>query len=261
MSVLGDRDPTVTDYQFVLRWLEHKCSLHGFNRMSRTETLFARKFWACLCLIALAVLVFSMLNIVSDYISFETVESSKKSQKGSLRYPHVTVCNHNSLYTDALQGNPQFDGFCDYNFDYDSSERDYIVKNLTDDELRQYGPPFSDFIFSCFVGGYNCSSPEYWTSIVPDSYRWGACWTLDTTYVSRDHGISGASYVGLVNSVDLVLNVNESNYCASTSASVGARMMLHDQTTYPNPDTGLSLAPGFSWSIGMSRTSTLELGN
>ena len=86
------------------------------------------------------------------------------------------------------------------------------MKNLTDAELRRYGPPFDTFIWSCFVGGYNCTSALFWTSIVPDSYRWGACWTLDTTAVAKHYGLGGAYYVGLVNSIDLVLNVNESDY-------------------------------------------------
>ena len=179
-----------------------------------------------------------------DWASFSStyVTSYKRGRFGALAYPDVTVCNLNTLVDDDRLSK-SLQSFCDTkNMSYNAAVK--VLMNRTDMEFIAYGSTLEELIDSCDVAGERCKM-EDWNQIVPYGAGWGVCYTLNTERFGRPEGI------GIYNSISIKMSIETSKYCASISDQEGVRVTVHERGSFPDPNTGVTLAPAEAHALGL----------
>ena len=172
-----------------------------------------------------------------------------------MSFPVVTLCNNNVIYTrtEGEQALPEeLQEFCNNTKQYDEAVK--VLGNLSASEFQRYGANVEDFINGCDIEGVSCVDPKYWTASVPDTFAWGLCYSLDTSLFDKPSGL------GIWNSISLELNLESDMYCGSISPDVGARMAVHEQGSWPNPNEGYTLASSSSYLVEIGLKRVIRLG-
>mmetsp|Transcript_9068 Transcript_9068/g.18332 ORF Transcript_9068/g.18332 Transcript_9068/m.18332 type:complete len:483 (+) Transcript_9068:50-1498(+) len=235
-----------------------RSSTHGTPKLA-TGSQFTRRWihtWQTILVFAACLMLFLVYSNLESYFEFNsTYITTLQTSRSNLVWPDVTVCNNNVLYTrdegeQALP--PDLSKYCNETTTFNESVK--VLGELTASEYRKYGSNIDEFIMSCEVEGVSCKDPKYWKATVPDTFSWGLCYTLDASQFGRPTGL------GVWNAIELELNLQSELYCGSIAQDVGARITLHEQGSWPDPNEGYTLAASSKYMIGIGMSKILRLG-
>ncbi|XP_041062870.1 amiloride-sensitive sodium channel subunit beta-like [Carcharodon carcharias] len=130
-----------------------------------------------------------------------------------------------------------------------------ILSNMPQSDRKMMGEQGEDFILACVFGGQPCNL-ENFTLLMHPTY--GNCyifnWGLESEALVTSN--PGAGF-----GLKLVLDISQEDYNPFLSIAAGARLMLHQQNTYPFlQDLGLYAMPGTETSIGIFVDEIVRLG-
>ena len=232
--------------------------------------------WLAIFFISVAFMIWGLYTVSEVYLNRDTFFFRVKYYPASLRFPAVTVCNHNPYYNVSVYSE-EFHSLSNetqaailYEFyrkdrlvDVDTSRLLEIINDslafdifteqfnqLVNIEtiLREYGHKLEDGLLSCYFNSIECGI-ENFTEIVT---AYGLCYTfnLDSTWSITSAGTS--------HGLSLIINIDQLRYMYYTSHTAGLQVFVHPQDEYPYSGEfhGFSVPPGFETQVAISLTNT-----
>ncbi|XP_064414910.1 amiloride-sensitive sodium channel subunit beta [Latimeria chalumnae] len=121
-----------------------------------------------------------------------------------------------------------------------------IVSQLPVSEQREIGYSGEEFILTCLFAGEPCDYRNFTQMFHP---TYGNCYIFNW---GQDGNALISSNPGADFGLKLVLDINQEEYIPFLTTSAGARLMLHDQNTFPFlKDLGMYAMAGSQTSIGI----------
>ena len=233
--------------------------------------------WLTIFFISVAFMIWGLYNISEVYFDRATFFSRTKHFPASLKFPAITICNHNpyydiSVYSDefnSLSNETQAAIFYEFYrkdrlFDVSTSRlleiiNDSVAFDIFTEQfnqsvnietiLRQHGHKLEGGLLSCSFDGRECGIQNF-TEIVT---AYGLCYTLD--FGMPNYNITRA---GTSHGLSLIINIEQSRYMYYTSHTAGLQVFVHPQDEYPYSGEfhGFSVPPGFETQVAISLTDT-----
>ncbi|XP_077982540.1 acid-sensing ion channel 1B-like [Glandiceps talaboti] len=262
----------------MFRSFTQEAGVTGIRFIGKKETNEVRRFiWTVIVLLALSGLVYQVSSLVLSFfdrpinVNIKYEEPTQKSD-----FPDLTICNNNLMSYEALLSsigsvefmdpivaytNTLMQSGSDFYYDEDKSRFDptstFADSTFGDKTLLEYFEDLTqdvdDIIRRCSFGGTSCG-PQHFTRIVTN---YGICYQFNAESFGNRSKVSNA---GQEYGLHLLLYANENDYVGPRS-EVGFRIMVHDRDEIPDvTGHGVSISPGTSTSIGLTKTMLSNLG-
>ena len=225
---------------------------HGFGQVIAAEHFLLKIFWI-LSILACHILIFVHVKpLVTRYISKPVSTTESVVYGHAAKYPVVVVCNENMIKRDKVPLLLQeINNIAANNI----KSVDYTLiaelEGKIGRKIFKYGYNFEDMFIKCTLyQTKDCTSENYW-----DSYwhpRYGACFAFNDHNFQDGNAnyIERAARAGRLESIELILKINQQEYFKNLTSDAGIRLYIGDQGTHYQPfEKGISLAPGFSYDI------------
>lgn len=259
-------------------------TVHGLRYVFESPSRFRRMLWLLLLLGATGIYVYLVKESVAKYysnpVSIEFTEIIP--EKGELTFPAVTICNLNrfvktkinmfendenfykmSLNLSACEAIKmvnenmtcgqgllcafeQFGSAVAENCNDSTRQRVISVLNSTKDPIfnpeeffETYGHHFHEmFLYYCrFADFENCTPADFHSSLTEN----GRCFTFNSG--KNGTKIRGARRAGSSGGLSVVIDV-QANENTISEFSRGLRVIVHDQGTFINLESGFNVFPG-----------------
>ncbi|CAF0715638.1 unnamed protein product [Brachionus calyciflorus] len=227
---------------------------HGIPSIIRSDKLAIRLMWIIFTIISTGLCGFMIVQSILNYFSFETTSKIQVITETNAIFPTVTICNTNYFTT---KYSAEFINNLSLEIPLGSNYFDYIkyytIRKiiLSDDELRsnsyKFGDTFKKLIINCKLSTIDCKSEEYWIYYYHQLY--GNCYQINA---NREKLIS-VDRTGWQNSLSIILNISLADGLEGLFASIGAIVMIHNQTTSPITADPLTVSPGIETNFAISR--------
>nr|XP_006818643.1 PREDICTED: acid-sensing ion channel 1-like [Saccoglossus kowalevskii] len=238
----------------------------------RNSTLYRRLVWLAIVLGALIGLLYQVGKMSSAFSQRPVNVNIRFEEPPETKFPAVTICNNNMFMLAKLVvisgGMTDFSAAFPYIlalFPMDGVniyEEEYIIPvdagygtgGLTLYEFMiSNSHSASEMIERCSFGGVECG-PDNFTQTVTN---YGVCYTFNANIQDALTTRNEGERYGL----SLYLNADEKEYFAPRT-TVGFRLMIHGQDEVPDvSNQGLSVSPGTTTSIAITKTVTKNLGS
>ena len=247
------------------KWLD-TTTIHGLVHVFKGKSRIRRIIW----LVSFLFTAFSCAAIIGYYIVLwaqdpTTTTISLVSDSKGQSFPAVTVCNLNAVKNDdaadqdvvellSIFSKPSF-GFINswpiistYNKSCNDSLNDISNENKEQTLLEAFangGHRIDEFVVYCGFAGSNGNILRCEESLQPVFTSLGVCFTFNSAYngqPDRKVTLAGPQF-----GLNLVLNVNRSEYSRLSSSNVGVKVSVHDRNSMPVPhQAGVTLSPGMN---------------
>ncbi|XP_043221876.1 degenerin unc-8-like isoform X1 [Amphibalanus amphitrite] len=125
----------------------------------------------------------------------------------------------------------------------------------------EIGLSFEDFIIECSYMGSDCGDQRLFRTVTSPQY--GNCYTFNSNVTESEDlyaGMRETSLTGDMFSFSLILNMKEYVYPPSRTASLGARIVVHNPDQVPAVEqSGLNLYPQTTTSVAIDQWSVQRL--
>ena len=243
------------------KWLDNT-SIHGVVHIFKGKSRLRRILWLIVFLFA----AITCAGIIIFYIVLWTQDPTSTSislisDDEGQSFPAVTVCNLNAIKKDYADqnvvdllnkfANPT-SGFIQ-NWPFSN-----ISRSCTDsleaisiehrqeklfDAYTNGGNEIDDFVVYCGFAGSDGNIVRCEESLEPVFTSLGVCFTFNSAYNGQPD--RKATNAGPQFGLNLVLNVNRSEYSRLSSSNVGVKVSVHDRNSMPVPhQAGVTLSPG-----------------
>ena len=225
---------------------------HGFGQVIVAEHFLLKIFWI-LSILTCHILIFVHVRpLVTRYISKPVSTTESIVYEHAPKYPVVVVCNENMVKRDKvpllLQEINNITGNNIQSVDHT------LIAELEAEigrKIFKYGYNFEDLFAKCkLFQTKDCTSENLW-----DLYwhpRYGSCFAFNDYYFQNGsvNHIERAARAGRLESIELILKINQQQYFENLTSDAGIRLYIGYQGTHYQPfEKGISLAPGFSYDI------------
>ncbi|XP_015913576.1 acid-sensing ion channel 4-A-like [Parasteatoda tepidariorum] len=257
-------------------------NVYALSRILDTKNRCIKIMWIYITAIAIVASMFQFVCFTKKFLSYPTVTSLLHKIDDKDQYPSVTICNLNRIKRTSdnclklalpwavCYGNRVF-----FNGSYlilserknffsckrkqkntNSEEKNTIMGLLTKfaklglSERKSLGSKAETFITHCTFRGQQCNWKDF---TLTHSLQYGNCFTFNSSKYFYGNEIN-KSY-GYNKGLEIILNLETVNYLPLLSASVGAKVIIHDSFEEPNiEDKGFFISPGFQTSVSLRKT-------
>ncbi|CAF0936619.1 unnamed protein product [Brachionus calyciflorus] len=227
---------------------------HGIPNIIRSDKLGLRLIWIISTIISTGLCSYMIVQGFINYFSFETTSKIQVYTETSSIFPAITICNLNYFTTEysvefirnLSLDIPQPSSY----FDYDKY---FMIRQIisTNEELMsnsyEYGDSFEKLIIYCQLLTIDCKNKEYWNYFYHEFY--GNCYQINT----KLENLIRVSRTGWSNALHMILNISVAYGLEDLFPSIGAAIMIHNQTTSPLSTDAFAVSPGVETSIAISR--------
>ncbi|CAF0969119.1 unnamed protein product [Brachionus calyciflorus] len=226
---------------------------HGIPNMIRSDKLALRLMWIFFTIVSTGLCSYMIVQSIMNYLRFETTSKIQIHSETSSIFPAVTICNMNyftSEYSAEFIGNLSLNISSYSYFDYDkyfTATQIIMINEELTSESYKFGDSFEKLILHCKLLTIDCNKKEYWTYYYHQIY--GNCYQIN----SDRENLIRLSRTGWFNSLSIILNISLADGLEDLYGSIGAIVMIHNQTTSPLSAFAVAVAPGVETSIGISR--------
>ncbi|KAK3725318.1 hypothetical protein QZH41_012013 [Actinostola sp. cb2023] len=283
--------PITVEHESVLSILKDFCAYTtwgGLNRIVCSKYIVFKFCWLLAFIAAFGIGVFQLIGLFYMHQSKPISTRISLEHSVSLPFPSITLCNFNIILKSHINDLPT--SIKDYIKKYatkrnaSSQQSDTHQKSLHDDDqgiahpdsldrdfkiteqiaallaiqkeskLAPLGHQFSSMIRSCRYKGVNCrnfTAGMYWSTFW--HYKYGNCYTFNPKLIdgSVRKGLI-ASKPGPSHGLVIEFDTQQEEYIDQLTQDAGAVVQVSPRGQMPFPfEEGLSLAPGFSTSIGL----------
>ena len=244
------------------KWLDIT-TIHGIVHVFKGKSRLRRIIWLFVFLFA----SFGCVGIITYYIVHwardpTTTTISVISSTDGQSFPAVTVCNLNAVKKDYADpdvvellntfATPTSGFIRDWPFSITNKSCIESLNDISNEDQRQTmldaytngGYKTEDFVVYCGFAGSDGNIVRCEESLQPVFTSLGVCFTFNSAYSSgqpdRKVTLAGPQF-----GLNLVLNVNRSEYPRSSKANVGVKVSVHDRNSLPVPhQAGVTISPG-----------------
>ena len=260
------------------KWLDDT-AIEGIVHVFKEKSLIRRVIWGLIFFVAVFFCLYNIGDRASYYASSPSSTTLSVSNKDSVPFPAVTICNLNPIkksvaeqlnIADLLklyyQSNTVFfytRPHLLYTLNLSTNEPcnsylnviDNSTQSMTLHDLYVNGAfNSSELIQLCFFGQEYTICNDMFEPIIT---HLGLCYSINTnaTLFSRTPGVSGGLYV--------LINIQANNYIASLDGTAGVKVLVHSKDVLPDPvELGIAISPGKSAYISFNEEITNdETGN
>ena len=225
---------------------------HGFGQIIVAEHFLLKIFWIVAILTCHILIFVHVKPLVNRYISRPVSTTESVVYEHAPEYPVLVVCNENMIKRAKvpllLQKINSISGKNIQSVDYT------LIAELEAEigrKIFKYGYNFEDLFAKCTLfQTKDCTSENLW-----DLYwhpRYGSCFAFNDYYFQNGsvNHIERAARAGRLESIELILKINQQQYFENLTSDAGIRLYIGYQGTHYQPfEKGISLAPGFSYDI------------
>ncbi|XP_025110808.1 amiloride-sensitive sodium channel subunit beta-like isoform X2 [Pomacea canaliculata] len=239
---------------------------------------FPQLMWLLFLGIATGVMLYQLVLLFQQYFQWP-IQTEVSLGFSPLSLPAVTICNANAVrlsqasklscflqaaldvprsYQDpvCLDGKAQLNGTYDFSHlacdgDCDGSLGNSSIKQFianvgfaksSRESLKEVGHQAEDMILDCSIAGRSCGYRNFTHSL---SYDYGNCFTLSLPNIKMTRS-------GPLQGLFLELNIESDEYLSTEDAGYGLRVVLHPNSTRPNPSNGgFTVAAGSEVFVGL----------
>ena len=239
-------------------WL-YNTTIHGIVHVFTSKSPIVRIFWTAIFLGALVGCLYNVVDRFITYIDRPTSTSVAFEVNDGVQFPEITVCNMNPItvsYLNRVDKDDAINNLLLILYDVtsllglleDTTDENELTEALLDFCWNQTANnvteiPFHEafsssrllnFIDECyFIGDFESCKDKF----VPVFTNLGLCYTLDIGKRVKKSGIAQG--------VRLVLNITQSEYLTPFYSNAGAKISVHPQGVFPEPDEqGIAVPPG-----------------
>ena len=244
------------------KWLDNT-SIHGVVHIFRGKSRLRRLLWLLVFLFAAiscaGIIIFYIVEWAGDPT---TTTISVISSTDGQSFPAVTVCNLNAVKKDYADpdvvellntfATPTSGFIKDWPFSITNKSCIESLNDISNEDQRQTildaytngGWESEDFVVYCGFAGSDGNIVRCEESLQPVFTSLGVCFTFNSAYSSGQPGRK-VTLAGPQFGLNLVLNVNRSEYSRSSKANVGVKVSVHDRNSMPVPhQAGVTISPG-----------------
>ncbi|CAF0813633.1 unnamed protein product [Brachionus calyciflorus] len=229
---------------------------HGIPNIIRSDKLSLRLMWIFFTLISTGLCSYMIVESFIIYFSFETTSKIQIITETISTFPVITICNtifftndYSAKFLNNISTTQNISTISNY-FQYNKF---LILRNFvfTNEELKsnltKYGDSFDKLITNCRFLSINCKNEKYWNFYFHQIY--GNCYQLN----AKSGNLLRVSQTGWKSALNIILNISLAHGLESLFASMGAIVMIHNQTTSPLSADEFSISPGIETNIAISR--------
>ena len=235
---------------------------HGVVRIFKGKSIIRRLFWLIIVLTAAGGCLYNISDRIRFLISEPTSTTISITRKTTLTFPAVTVCNLNSLrfgvleernLTDLIQTAIFLVTEADAQSCEDEESQSDNLSRITYEELiMQARYKVEELIGECFFAGESCGNVT--EVFEPVFTNLGICYTFNSAKIQP---LLQSRGTGQRQGLQLVVNVNQSEYATPTDA--GVKVAIHTQSEPPLPDDqGIGVPTGRNAFISIKEQSILD---
>ena len=235
---------------------------HGVVRIFKGKSIIRRLFWLIIVLTAAGGCLYNISDRIRFLISEPTSTTISITRKTTLTFPAVTVCNLNSLrfgvleernLTDLIQTAIFLVTEADAQSCEDEESQSDNLSRITYEELiMQARYKVEELIGECFFAGESCGNVT--EVFEPVFTNLGICYTFNSAKIQP---LLQSRGTGQRQGLQLVVNVNQSEYATPTDA--GVKVAIHTQSEPPLPDDqGIGVPTGRNSFISIKERSILD---
>ena len=234
---------------------------HGVMRIFISKSYIRRLFWLVVVLGAATGCLYNVSDRIMFLASKPTSTTVSTKRGDMLFFPAVTICNLNRFRRSVLAEIAE--GFNDvirevfYNSDNiavcknetKSLSSNFLSRNSLQDISYIARHTLEDFILGCHYQGRECDITR---DFYPILTRLGVCYTFNAGPMVSGQPVMTANGTGARFGLTLLVNINQSDYVASTNFDAGVKVAVHPQNEPPQPDDrGIGVPPGSNAFISM----------
>ena len=244
----------------IFREYIENATAHGMVRIfTKQYSVLRRLFWLVVFLVAAAGCLYNCIDRIRFLASAPTSTTVTTTRVRPLEFPAVTICNLNFFTATSLEAvglrevgeyalnidpmDPPEEGGCEALVSSEPVAKEVVLEDLLSMKGSQ---SLSEFIPVCTFLGKPCDMENDFTF---SSIGFGACYTFNG--YSRIPGLE-TNETGSRQGLFLVLNINQSEYIASTLLDAGARVIIHRSSEPAQAlDQGIIIPPGRVGFVGV----------
>ena len=254
-------------------------SINGVKYVAQRETPIARRsIWLVLVLFGAVFMLYQVMECIFKYTAHPTSVDITMQHNTSLRFPAVTICSENTViksivkemgvyelgplirppwpvpgqrpnftaYKEPLDKiTKEFDGDWDAFYSYVAHPFINTYNDLTNRTIL-------GTLLECKFEGKPCSASDF----IQVKTSMGVCYQFSSEALPKYTTVAGGS-TGL----QLVLFVNQGEYCGVLSKSAGFHVLIHDPLDSPQMQNhGLLVSPGCTTLLSMEYMHQVDLG-
>ncbi|CAF0880179.1 unnamed protein product [Brachionus calyciflorus] len=227
---------------------------HGIPNIIRSDKLAIRLMWIFFTVVSTGLCSYMIVQSIMNYFSFETTSKIQIHTEKSSILPAITICNSNFFtseysaqfiknFTNDIKSNSNY-------FNYDQYYKLFQIVTSSEELLSQsykFGDSFEKLILNCKLITVDCTNREYWNYYYHQLY--GNCYQINT----KKENLIRVSRTGWNNALKIILNISVADGLEFLYPSVGAYIMIHNQTTSPLSTDAFAVSPGLDTNIAISK--------
>ncbi|XP_074662453.1 uncharacterized protein LOC141914994 [Tubulanus polymorphus] len=232
-------------------------TIHGLNHIVENTPYVARRcLWICIVICGFSLFCYQVTNSVLHFFDRPVSVNVKVNYNDTLRFPAVTICNHNDFriskaadlgwykklvdtfvrHEDLAPNHKNGDGNRHSVDELDLSLREMLLNSTHEKE---------DLIVKCRWAGIECRSGDF-TRVITD---YGVCFTFnhenDIHKWVNQQGSSGG--------LRLTINIEQYEYTRGPTDGAGLKILLHSPGEFPLVKyLGQAIAPGSHTLVGIT---------
>lgn len=242
-------------------------TLHGVARLTSEKHIIRRIVWLVIFLAAVGVCLQQIAGLFAKLLNNETQTITSISYKDPIPFPAVTICNMNAMLVYEIQRGASELGTRrgeilrrilrtlndsinipnqnDYNEEFLRHQMFLVLMNsLSNEEMTNLTYKMSNILIDCSFEGQKCNASDF--TPVRDRY-YGRCFVFNAPgHKSNLNNPLLVNASGTINSLQLILYLDEDSYLPVVSPDLGFKVVVHDRDFIPNPhEAGRLVGPGF----------------
>ncbi len=253
-------------------------SLHGINHIMSSSSKLFKVCWICLLFAATSAFGIHLYSLIRSYLKYEYFEKVEHDAKGTLVFPHVTICDtqgpsdamlvrgdkasllavmrvwQQAQKVASMLKDPDMKNLYSYLLQTKRGHISNIGPNLT----RAFGLKPSDFIVSCRFFENECSFEDFHLYQHPSYYN---CYIFKGIREnSKRKPVQNYNNIGPDNGLSLVLVSQDQtgnpfyDNISKTENTKSFKLSIHEPGTDPDiSDSGFDILPGISTSVALQQ--------
>ena len=222
-------------------------SVGGLPNVLTGDSKIRRIVWLVILLVCVAGSIYILRNDFVKITNQPTATTISSTTEKSLDFPAVTICNLNAFSASsiaAIERNLITDIQNAFNSTKDVCHKALSKYHATQLEQIDYTHVIKSdirgLIGHCRFGGQDCDFANDFNFTIT---RLGICYTFNSGRSGQE--IRKVNGSGVRNGLQLLLNINQNDYTATTAGDAGVKIAVHSQSEPPLPDElGVAVSPG-----------------
>ena len=230
---------------------------HGIANIIRSSNLSIKIMWIIFIIISAGLCSFMIIDNIMSYLKYEVSTKTRVIIEYEPFFPTITICNINFLTSNfATKSIEKYkENHKDFNPLSDFFKLEIIseLKQKNQDQIKKLGDSMQKLIFDCSFEFQQCNYSLFKYFFHP---RYGNCYQFNSGYDLNEKRINLIKTTSSERTfaLKLTLNVSIDDGLKFMSPSLGAVLLIHNQTTYPTMVDEITVSTKTETNIGLSRT-------